>query len=340
MLRTIFFLQLKSNPGPPGQQHPVRMPTISSGAAKFNDPHALAQQPQLHQRSINAAADQSHNNSSAVQLKNESAYPTMDINAKKSPELDVQVAPQGLKQGQLPLPSSNAVGQETERSSLHIHGLSKQQQQHLHFPSAYGSSGGNYNPFSGTTSSSSSSLRPQPHDSHMRQIPPQSIGLNHVGGATQGSFGTVKLERQNSYSDPKRMPGGSVSPAVNNTASQQNLNPWQQSNEQNSGMLSSASYVKREPNDLSTEQQYRHHLSKLHGFPSVNSAKTDQGSGANQGTVNDDFSRGPPASTSMPHTTPASLMPLNSASSSVAQPGPTVSVSWKQCTCYCQRYNG
>ncbi|KAJ1385467.1 Transcription initiation factor TFIID component TAF4 [Sesbania bispinosa] len=315
-------LQTRSNPGPPGQQHPVRMPTISSGATKFNDPHALAQ---LHQRSMNTAADQSRNTSSAVQVKNEPTYPTVDNNAKKSQELDVQVVSQGVQPNQLPPSSSNAVNQETERSSLHIQGLNKQQQQHLHFPSAYGTSGGNYNPFSGTTSSSSPSLRPQPHDSHMRQIPHQSIGLNHLGGATQGLIGTEKLEQQNSFNDPKRMPGGSVLPVVNNTASQQISNSWQPSTEQNSGLFSSVSYVKKEPNDLSTEQQHRHHLSKLHGLPSANSAQFEQSSGANQGTVKDEFSRGPPASTSMPHNTSASLLPVNSASPSVSQLDPTVS---------------
>ncbi|XP_027355829.1 transcription initiation factor TFIID subunit 4b-like isoform X10 [Abrus precatorius] len=239
-------LQPRSNSGPTGQQHPVRMPNVNSGAPKFNDPHALAQ---LHQRSTNAAAaaDQSHNTSTTVQAKNES-----------------QVEPQGVQPNQLPPSSSNAVGQETERSSLHIQGLNKQQQQHLHFPSAYGSSGSNYKPFSGSASNSTSSLRPQPHDSQMRQIPHQSIGPNQLGGATQGLIGMVKLEQQNSFNDPKRMPGGSVSPV---------------------------------------------------------------GSSANQGTLKEDFSRGLPASTNMPHSTSASLLPLNSASPSVSQLDPGVTLS-------------
>ncbi|XP_020211463.1 transcription initiation factor TFIID subunit 4b isoform X2 [Cajanus cajan] len=238
-------LQTRSNPGPSGQQHPVRMPNVNSGATKFNDPHALAQ---LHQRSMNAVADQSHN-TSAVQMKNEPTYPTVDINAKKSRELDVQVESQGVPPNQLPSSSSNAVSQETERSSLHIQGLNKEQQQHLHFPSAYGSSGGNYSPFLGSTSSSTSSLRPQHH------VPHQSISSNQLGGVTQGLIGMTKFDQQNSFNEPKRMPGGYVSP---------------------------------------------------------------MGSSANQGTLKEEFSRGLPASTSMPHTT-SSSQPLNSASSSVSQ---------------------
>ncbi|XP_045800882.1 transcription initiation factor TFIID subunit 4b-like isoform X2 [Trifolium pratense] len=302
--------QTKGNTGSSRLQHPVRMPSVTSSGTKFNDPHALAQ---VHQRSMNAAPDHSHNTSSAIQVKSEPTYSTMDISAKKSQEHDVRV----VQPNQLPSSSSNAVNQETERSSVHIQGLNKQQQQHIHFPSTYGSSGGNYNPFSGTTTSSSSSLRPQPHphDSHIRQIPHQSIGLSHLG-----------VDRQSSFNDPKRMPGGSVSTVVNNTASQQNSKSWQPSAEQNSGLFTSMSYVKKEPNDLSIEQQHRHHLSNLHGLPSVNSGQNDQGSGINQGTVKGEFSRGSVASTSMPHTTSASLPP-NSASTSASQLDPTVSLS-------------
>jgi transcription initiation factor TFIID subunit 4 len=287
------------------------MPSVTSSGTKFNDPHALAQ---LHQRSMSAAPDHSHNTSSAIQVKSEPTYSTMDIGAKKSQEHDVRA----VQPNQLPSSTSNAVSQETERSSVHIQGLNKQQQQHIHFPSTYGSSGGNYNPFSGTTTGSSPSLRPtHPHDSHIRQIPHQSIGLSHLG-----------VERQSSFNDPKRMPGGSVSTVVNNTASQQNSNPWQPSAEQNSGLFTSMSYVKKEPNDLSIEQQHRHHLSKLHGLSSVNSGQNEQGSGINQGTVKDEFSRGSVPSTSMQHTTSASLPP-NSASPSASQLDPTVSVSYK-----------
>ncbi|XP_073224999.1 transcription initiation factor TFIID subunit 4b isoform X2 [Cicer arietinum] len=302
--------QTRSNPSSSGQQHPVRMPTVTSSATKLNDPHALAQ---LHQRSMNAAADHSHT-SSAVQVKSEPTYSTTDISAKKAQEQDVRV----VQPNQLPLSSSNAVSQEIDRSSVHLQGLNKQQQQHIHFPGTYGSSGGSYSPFSGTTTGSSSSLRSQSHppDSHIRQIPHQSTGLNPLG-----------VERHSSFNDPKRMPGGSVSTVVNNTTSQQTSNSWQPSVEQNSGLFSSVSHVKKEPNDLSIEQQHRHHLSKLHGLPSVNSAQTEHGSGVNQGTVKDEFSRGSLASNSTPHTTSGSLPAPNSAPSSASQLDPTVTLS-------------
>ncbi|KAG4953580.1 hypothetical protein JHK87_039174 [Glycine soja] len=311
--------QIRPNQASAGQQHPMRMPTVGSGARQLNDPHALAQ---MHQRSMNAAVDQSRMGSSAGH--------TMESNARKSQELDVKLESQGLQPSQLTSSSSNTVGQETERTSVHIQGLNKQQQQHLHFPSAYGNSGVNYNPFSGTTSSSTSSIKSQSHDSHMSQILHQSIGSNHhLSGSTHGLnvIGMPKLEQQNSFNDPKRLPGGSVSPAVNNTVSQQTKNAWQPSTnkEQNLGLMSSVSYVKKEPSDLSTEQQNRHSLSKLHGYSPVNSAQLEQG-GASQGTVKDEFSRGQ-APPSMPPTS-TGLLPQSSASPSVmTQLDPSVSLS-------------
>ncbi|XP_052119386.1 transcription initiation factor TFIID subunit 4b isoform X2 [Arachis duranensis] len=313
-------LQMRPNQGPVEQQHPVRMPTVGLGARQLNDPHALAQ---LHQRSMNAAADQSRMTSSAVQ--------TMENNARKSQELDARMETQGLQPSQLSSSNSISVSQEAERSSVHVHGLNKQPQpqpQHLHFPSAYGSSGGNYRPFSGPASSSASSIRPPPHESHMSQIPHQSTGPNHLGGATQGFIGMPKLEQQNSLNDPKRLPGGSVA-LLNNPASQQTPNAWQppSNKDQSSGFLSSGSYVKKEPSDMPTEQQHRQNISKIHGLPSANSAQIEQAS-ANQGTVKDEFSRGLPVSTSMAPTTSTGLTSLNSASpSGMAQLDPSVSLS-------------
>ncbi|QHO16623.1 hypothetical protein HN51_032313 [Arachis hypogaea] len=310
--------QTRPNQGPVRQQQPVRMATVDLGARQLNDPHALAQ---LHQRSMNAAADQSGMTSSAVQ--------TMENNARKSQELDARMETQGLQLSQLSSSNSITVSQEAQRSSVHVHGLNKQPQpQHLHFPSAYGSSGGTYRPFSGPASSSASSIRPPPHESHMSQIPHQSTGLNHLGGATQGFIGMPKLEQQNSLNDPKRLPGGSVA-LLNNPASQQTPNASQppSNKDQNSGFLSSGSYVKKEPSDMPTEHQHRQNISKIHGLPSANSAQIEQAS-ANQGTVKDEFSRGLPVSTSMAPTISTGLTSLNSASPSVmAQLDPSVSLS-------------
>jgi hypothetical protein len=204
---------------------------------------------------MNAAADHSHNTSSVIQAKTGPTYSNMNISTKKSQEHDVRA----VEPTQLLPSSSNTISQETENTPVHTQGFYNQQQQHIHFPSPYEISGGNFNPFLGKITGSLSSLRPQPqpHNSHKRRIPHQSSGLNHSG-----------VEQQSSFNDPKRMRGGSVSTVVNNTASQQTLNSWQPS---------------AEPNDLSTEQQQKHHLSKLHGLPSVKSGQNEQGGGVNQG---------------------------------------------------------
>ncbi|KAE9599997.1 hypothetical protein Lal_00046152 [Lupinus albus] len=271
--------QTRPNQGPAGQQPAVRMPTVGSGARQFNDPHALAQ---LHQRSMNATADQSRMTSSAVH--------NVGSSARDSQELDAKIESQGLQTSHLPTSSSNVGRQETERSSIHVQGLNKQQQQHLHFSSAYGSTGGNYNPFSGTTTSSTSSIKLQPHNSHLGQTPHQNTGPNHIGGVPQGLNVTSmpKLERHNSFSDPKRLPGGSVSSVGNNTTPQQTSNAWK---------------------------------------PSINKEQNIEQGSSNQGIVKDEFSRGLPASTSMPPTTSTGLPPHNSASPSVmTQPDPSVSI--------------
>ncbi|KAJ1404483.1 Transcription initiation factor TFIID component TAF4, partial [Sesbania bispinosa] len=250
--------QTRPNQGPAGPQHPVRMPTVSSGARQLNDPHTIAQ---MHQRSMSATADQSRMSSSAVQA--------VESNARKSQELDVKIESQGLQPNQFP--SSSAVSQKQKDHQFTYKGLI----------------------------------------------------------SSSNNIYTFHQHMENSFNDPKRLAGGSLCTSVNNTAPQQTSNAWQPSTnkEQNLGSLSSDSYVKKEPSDLSAEQQNRHNLSKLHGLPSVNSAQIEQGS-ANQGTVKDEFSRGLPASTSVPPTTSTGLLPLNSTSPSVmTQLDPNVSSS-------------
>ncbi|KAJ7949941.1 transcription initiation factor TFIID subunit 4b-like [Quillaja saponaria] len=240
-------VQSQQRPSAAGQ-HPLRMPSINAGAAQLTDPHGFSQ---LHQRAVTSPAP-SHPPSSAVQLKNEATYPTLEKNGQKSQGLDPKVEPHDMQPIQLQSSRSNTVNQEKERSSIDIQGLTKQQQQHLHFPSMSGS-GGNYNLYSGTNASSStSSLRPQTHDSQLRQIPQhQSMGLNQFGGPTQGMniMNVPNSERKLSNSNPKRVQGGSVSSVVNNSASQQTSIPWQSSTkkEQNSGTLNDEYLEKQSP---------------------------------------------------------------------------------------------
>ncbi|XLT13774.1 hypothetical protein HN51_059464 [Arachis hypogaea] len=171
----------------------------------------------------------------------------MENNARKSQELDVRMETQGSR----------------KMISSHTGAISSSS---IYIPSAYGSSGGNYKPFSGPTSSIASSIRPPPYDTYP----------DHLGGTTQGFIGeSVAL--------------------LNNLSSQQTPNAWQppSNKDQNLGLLSS-SYVKKELSEFFTEQQHRQNISKMHGLHS---------GGANQGTIKDELSRGVPASRSMAPTT-------------------------------------
>ncbi|VVA23208.1 PREDICTED: mRNAion initiation factor [Prunus dulcis] len=266
------------------QQQPPRMPSISVGSTPFTDPRSFA----LHQRGANPPTDPSHIPSSAVQVQSDSSHSVIENSAKKLREAERPSDSHGMQVSQMPSSSAVAGNQERERSSGPPQILNKQQQQQqLHYPQSsfamYGSTGGNYHPYSGTSINTSTlPLKQQPHDSQLRQIPQhQGMGSTQSGGEPQGVNITnvSKLERQNSQNDPSRLQGGSVSHFTNNSNLQQNSVPWQSSNkEQNPGPVSSMSYVKQEPIDQTAEQQQKPPLSNQQGLPSASAAQLEQGS--------------------------------------------------------------
>lgn len=266
------------------QQQPPRMPSISVGSTPFTDPRSFA----LHQRGANPPTDPSHIPSSAVQVQSDSSHSVIENSAKKLREAERPSDSHGMQVSQMPSSSAVAGNQERERSSGPPQILNKQQQQQqLHYPQSsfamYGSTGGNYHPYSGTSINTSTlPLKQQPHDSQLRQIPQhQGMGSTQSGGEPQGVNITnvSKLERQNSLNDPSRLQGGSVSHFTNNSNLQQNSVPRQSSNkEQNPGPVSSMSYVKQEPIDQTAEQQQKPPLSNQQGLPSASAAQLEQGS--------------------------------------------------------------
>ncbi|XP_048133439.1 transcription initiation factor TFIID subunit 4b-like isoform X2 [Rhodamnia argentea] len=158
-----------------------------------------------------------------------------------------------------------------------------QQQQHFQgmqtFPK-YGSPGG-YHPLSGTNmNSSASSVKTQPNDTQMKQIPiHQNLGSSHPGGSTQAmSLSTApKFDRQHPNNDNKRTQSGSLPPFASNISLQQNSVPWKPSTtkDQSSGAFSSSAYVKHEPVDQSSDQQ-KQQLSSLQGLSSVSAGHLEQ----------------------------------------------------------------
>lgn len=310
------------------QQTPA-MPTGGAGATQFTDPRSFAQ---LHQKSTNSPADVSQIPSSAVQVHTDSSRPVMDNKVQISREADRQSDSHGKQVNQVSPSSAVAATQDRERSGP-MQGLNKQHQQQLHYAQAsftmYGGNAGNYHPYSGTNVNASTlSLKPQPHDSQMRQIPQhQNITFAQVGGETQGvSVMTVpKLERQNSTSDPGRMQGGSLSHFANNSTMQQNSVTWQSSTnkDQNAGSLSSMAFVKHEPIDQATDQQQKSTLSNSQGLPSVSAAQVEPGNASSPGTSKDEsLEKQPPrmgfsTNTNAVPSSSSSMVPPNSVSSSM-----------------------
>lgn len=274
----------------------------------------------------------SHSPPPGVQVQNDSSYPSTENNAQKSLEVEHQPASHGMQVSQMPSSSASMVNQERERSSISVQGLNKQQQQqHLHFSQTsfpmYGSSGGNYHPYSATSvNSSGSSAKPQPHDLQMRQISHhQSMGPTQLGGPTQpvNVMSVTKFERQNSANDPNRGQSSSISHYPNKSALQQNPGPWQPptNKEQSSTLFSSINYVKQESVEQPTEQQHKSQLSNPQKSPA---APVEQGN-AVSGNLKDVSLEKP--SSKVVFSTPTGMAPPNSVSPSIAtQLDPNVQV--------------
>ncbi|GAV65948.1 TAF4 domain-containing protein/RST domain-containing protein [Cephalotus follicularis] len=286
-----------------------RMPSSSTGAAQFTNPPSFAQ---VQHKSSNSLVDPSHIPRSAVQIKTDASRPNLANNVQKSREVEHQSHSHGMQVSQMPSSSVSTINQEKEHPSIPVQGLNKQQQQHLHFPqtsfSMYGSSVGNYLPFSGTNiNTSGPPLKSNPHDSQMRQIShQQSMGSAPLGGATQAT----NMMRQNSISDPNRVQGGSVSHFTNHSPFQQNSVHWQPSanKEQSSGSFTSGTYVKQELVDQGTEHNSQFLTS--HGSSGV---QVEPGS-AIPGTKDETLEK---QSSRMSSSASSGMMPPNSVSPSM-----------------------
>ncbi|KAK9983283.1 hypothetical protein SO802_032808 [Lithocarpus litseifolius] len=300
-------LQLQSHVS--ARQHPQRMPSVNASSTQFSDPHSFAQ---LHQKGTISSADPSHIPSSVV----DSSYPAIENNAQKSREVNRPSDSHGVPVSQVTSSNVNTVNQERERSSIPAQGLNKQQQ-HLHFPPIYGGSGGNYHPYSGSNvNTSTSSVKPQPHDAQMRQISQhQNMSSTQLGGTTQ-AMSMPKFERPNSVNDPKRVQGGSLSQLANNATSQQNPVPWQSATnkEQISAPSSLVAGVKQEVIDQPTQQQHKLHFPHPHGLSSGSAAQVEQGN-TTPGTIKEESTE--KQSTRMGLSTSTSMMPSNSVSRSI-----------------------
>ncbi|XP_023538301.1 transcription initiation factor TFIID subunit 4b-like [Cucurbita pepo subsp. pepo] len=245
--------QVQSQPPPSVRQPSPRMPSMGPGAPNFSDSRPFAR---LHQKGMNSPAVQSYIPSSASQGQSSSWNPAIDKNIKSLRE--VEQRPDGVNQW---TSSSSGTIQERKRSSVPVSGLEKQK---LHLQqksfSMYGNSG-NYHPYTGSSINASSlSSKPQTHEGHVKQIPQQAPNLG----------------RQVTINDSKRVQGGNVPHLPNNLTAQQNSVSWKSSisKEQNTGPLSSMSYIKQQSSGQVSEQN-KPQLSNLQGLSSVSSMQAE-----------------------------------------------------------------
>lgn len=201
----------------------------------------------------------------------------IESKAQKLHEVENQADLHGAQGSQMPSSSLTAVKQERDHTPFPVHGLNRQQQQHLHFSQAsfptFSNAGNNYSAYSASNVNSSTTqpLKQQSDDAQMRQISvQQNRNATQFGVPTQamGMMSAPKFEKQNTL----RLPGGGLN--ISSTSrNQQTSVQWQPSanKEQKSILSSPMTNPKPEPID-----HFHDHLqrSQLSPFSSV---QVDQG---------------------------------------------------------------
>lgn len=218
----------------------------------------------------------SHVSSSAAQQASYSTNARTNSNGEKSLGMEWKSDSSGMPASQTSLSRLGNINQERERPTSPIQGLTKLQQQHLHFSQTSlaidGSKSGNYQQFSGSkVSTSASSLKLQPHDSLTRQAPTEVTNVLSV----------PKFERQNTFSGPKIEQGGTLQP-----------HNWPSSTtkELKNDAISSITCVKEEPIDQGiSDKQLKSRLPFPHGSSSFPPLKEEQRN-TTSGNSKDNFS--------------------------------------------------
>ncbi|KAJ8541179.1 hypothetical protein K7X08_001995 [Anisodus acutangulus] len=247
----------------------------------------------------------------------DSSNMAIESNAQKLHEVENQADLRGVG-SQLPSSGLTAVKQERDRSPFPVQGLNRQQQQHLHFSQAsfptFSNAGNNYSAYSASNANSSATkpLKQQSDDAHMRQISAQqNRNATQCGVPTQamGMMSAPKFEKQNTFGEAKRLPGGSLNiPSASRI--QQTSVQWQQSanKEQKSILSSPMTNPKPEPIDHFHDQLQR---SQLSPFSSV---QVDQRNSTSESSKDESIEQ----TSRIGLSTTTSMKPSNSASSSMS----------------------
>ncbi|MCD7448430.1 hypothetical protein HAX54_041921 [Datura stramonium] len=249
---------------------------------------------------------------------NDSSNTAIESNAQKLHEVENQADLHGAQGSQMPSSSLIAVKQERDRTPFPIQGLNRQQQQHLHFSQAsfptFSNAVNNYSAYSASNVNSSATqpLKQQSDDAHMRQISAQqNRNATQFGVPTQamGMMSAPKFEKQNTFGEAKRLPGGSLN-IPSNSRIQQTSVQWQQSanKEQKSILSSPLTNPKPEPIDHFHDQFQRPQLSPF------SSVQVDQGNSTSESSKDESIEQ----TSRIGLSTTSSMKPSNSASSSMS----------------------
>ncbi|KAK4337887.1 hypothetical protein RND71_042374 [Anisodus tanguticus] len=166
-------------------------------------------------------------------------------------------------------------------------------------------------------------LKQQSNDLKMRQIPGHPNRNAAALGASTQAMNMIcapKLERQNSFGEPKRIPGGSLSHVSNTSIMQQSSVQWPRSTNkaQKSLLLTPMTNLKPKPMDHLHEQQHKSQLPPLLSVP------VEQGNSSSESSKDETFEV---QTSRMGISTSASNKPSNVLSSSVASQMDTLLIS-------------
>ncbi|XP_019255665.1 PREDICTED: transcription initiation factor TFIID subunit 4b-like isoform X3 [Nicotiana attenuata] len=251
-----------------------------------------------------------------------------DSNAKKLHEVENQADLHGTPGSQISSSSLFAVKQERDCSAFPVKGLNKQQQQHLHFSQAsfpkFANIGDTYSPYSVTNVSSSmgTPVKQPSNDIQIRQIPAYpNRNATPLRASTHAvnMINAPKLERQNSFGEPKRIPGGSLSHVSNTSTMQQSSLQWSRSTNKEQKILLSTpmTNLKPEPIDHLHDQG---HESQLASFTSV---QVEQGNSSSVSSKDEAFKV---QTSRMGISTTTSIKPSNLLSLSVSSQMDTITL--------------
>ncbi|XP_049390850.1 transcription initiation factor TFIID subunit 4b isoform X2 [Solanum stenotomum] len=248
----------------------------------------------------------------------DSSNMAIESKAQKLHEMENQADLRGAQGSQMPSSGLTAVKQERDHTPFPIQGLNRQQQQHLHFSQAsfptFANAGNNYSAYSASNVNSSTTqpLKQQSDDAQMRQISvQQNRNATQFGVPTQamGIMSAPKFEKQNTFGEAKRLPGGGLN--ISSTSRiQQTSVQWQPSanKEQKSILSSPMTNPKPEPIDHFHDQLHR---SQLSPFSSV---QVDQGNSTSESSRDESIEQ----TSRIGLSSTTSMKPSNSASSSMS----------------------